>query len=130
MKCGIYFSKGPLNVCPVKEKLCNIFKYKGHFGRLCKSKGRRPVVNNVEEKINNQKCPCSSVDSQVISEEIFCGVINAWTEEGKSGNDDYSVLKKRIVHDDNGPETKKIVNIGLKEAATVNMNNQLDSAVP
>ena len=38
MKCGNAFTKGHLNVCPAKEIVCNICKYKGHFGRLCKSK--------------------------------------------------------------------------------------------
>ena len=50
LECGKGFTKGLLNGCPAKEVLCNICKYKRHFGRLCESKGRRAVVNNVEEK--------------------------------------------------------------------------------
>ena len=51
MKCGNAFTKGHLNVCPAKEIVCNICKYKGHFGRLCKSKGRKPAVNTVDESV-------------------------------------------------------------------------------
>ena len=49
MKCGNVFTKELLNVCPAKEIGCNICKCKGHFGILSKFKGRRPVVNIVEE---------------------------------------------------------------------------------
>ena len=56
MKCGNAFTKGHLNVCPAKEIVCNICKYKGHFGRLCKSKGRKPAVNTVDEAVNSQNC--------------------------------------------------------------------------
>ena len=70
MKCGNAFTKGHLNVCLAKEKICNICKYKGHFGRLCKSKGRRPSVNNVEEVVNNQNCLYSPEDPRA---KIFVG---------------------------------------------------------
>ena len=43
MKCGNAFTMGHLNFCPAKELTCIICKYKGHFGRFCKSKRRRPV---------------------------------------------------------------------------------------
>ena len=72
MKCGNAFTKGHLNVCPAKEIICN---YKGHLGRLCKSKGRRPVVNNLEEIVNNPNCSYSLEDLQVKTKEDFCGVI-------------------------------------------------------
>ena len=45
LKCGNDFTKKHLNVCPAKEIICSIRKYKEQFGSLCKSKGRRPVVN-------------------------------------------------------------------------------------
>ena len=45
LKCGNDFTKKHLNVCSAKEKLCSNRKYKEQFGSLCKSKGRRPVVN-------------------------------------------------------------------------------------
>ena len=101
MKCGNAFTKGHLNVFPAKEKICNICKHKGHFARLCKSKGRKPVVNNVEN-VNNPYCSYSPEEPQVNTNEKFCGVINAWTEEGTSDNDDYSVLNFRTLYDDNG----------------------------
>ena len=101
--------------------LC-ICKYK------CRSKGRRPAVNNVEEIVNNQNCSYSSEDPQATTDENFCGVITAWTEEGTSGNDDYSVLNIRTIYDTNGLETKKLVNIGLGEDAIVNLNILVDSA--
>ena len=57
-------------------------------------------------------------------------MINAWTEEGISDNDDYSVLKIRTIYDTNGLETKKLVNIGLGDDAIVNLNNPVDWASP
>ena len=57
-------------------------------------------------------------------------MINAWTEEGISDNDDYSVLNIRTIYDTNGLETKKLVNIGLGDDATVNLNIPVDSASP
>ena len=130
MKCGNAFTKGHLNVCPAKEIVCNICKYKGHFGRLCKSKGRKPAVNIVDEAVNSQNCSYSPEDLQMRSEENFCGVINAWTEEGISDNDDYSVLNIRTIYDTNGLETKKLFNIGLGDDAIVNLNIPVDSASP
>ena len=109
MKSGNAFTKGHLNVCPAKVKICTIWKYKGHFGKLCKSKKRRLDVINVEENVNNQNFPCSPEDSLVNSEVNFCGVIiNAWTEERTSDNDDHSVLNIRSIYDNNGLETKNL----------------------
>ena len=130
LKCGNAFTKGHLNVCPAKEIVCNICKYKGHFGRLCKSKGRKLAVNTVEETANSQNCSHSPEDLQARSEENLCGVINAWTEEGISDNDDCSVLNIRTIYDTNGLETKKLVNIGLGDDAIVNLNIPVDSASP
>ena len=42
-----------------KKIVCNICKYKGHFGRQCKSKGRKPAVNTVDETVNSQNCSYS-----------------------------------------------------------------------
>ena len=128
MKCGNAFTKGHLNVCPAKEIICNICKYKGHFGRLCKSKGRKPAVNTVEEVVNSQNCSYSPDDPQARIEETFCGGINAWTEEGISDNDDYSVLNIRTIYDTNGMENKKLVNIGLGDDAIVTLNIPVDSS--
>ena len=71
MKCGNAFTKGHLNVCLAKEIVCNICKYKGHFGRLCKSKGRKPAVNIVDEAVNSQDCSYSPEDLQARSEEFL-----------------------------------------------------------
>ena len=122
MKCRNAFTKGHLNMCPAKEIACNNCKYKGLFGRLCKSKGRKPAVNIVDEAVNTQNCSYSPEDLQARSEENFCGVINAWTDEGISDNDDYSVLNIRTIYDINGLEIKNLVNIGLGDDAIVNLN--------
>ena len=124
MKCGNAFTKGHLNLCPAKEIICNISKYKGYFGILCKSKGRRPAVNNV----NNRNCSYSPENPQERIDVNFCCVINAWTEEGISSNDDYSVLNIKTIYDTDGLETKKLVNIGLGEDAIVNLNIPVDLA--
>ena len=92
MKCGNTFTKEHLNVCLAKEIISNFCKYKRHFGRLCESKGRKPDVNNVEEVVNNQNCPYSPENKQARMGEKFCGLNNAWTEEGTSDKDNYSVL--------------------------------------
>ena len=131
IKCGNAFTNGHLNVCPAKKEIiCNICKYEGHFGRLCKSKGRKPAVNTVEEVVNSQNFPYSLEDPQARIEENFCGVINAWTEERISDNDDCSVLNIRTIYDTNEMETKKLVNIGLGDDAIVNLNIPVDSASP
>ena len=57
-------------------------------------------------------------------------MINAWTKEGISDNDDYSVLNFRTIYDANGIETTKLVNIGLGDDAIVKLNIQVDSASP
>ena len=112
-------------------KICNIFKHKGHFGRLCKSKGRKTAVNTVEEVVKSQNCPYSPEDPQArIQENIFFGVINAWTEERISDSGDYSVLNIRTIYDTNGMETKVLVNIGLGDDAVVNLIIPVDSASP
>ena len=116
IKCGNAFTKGHLNVCQAKEIICNICKYKGHFGRLCKSKERKPAVNTVKESAKIQNGSYSPVDTQARIEEKFCGVIKAWTEEGISDNEDYSVLNIRTIYDTNDMETKKLVNIGLGDS--------------
>ena len=95
-------------MCPAKELTCNICKYKGHFGRLCKSKERTPTINNVEEVLSNQNCSYSPENPQTRKDENFCGVIDAWTEEGASDYDDYSVLNIRTIYDTNRLETKKL----------------------
>ena len=130
MKCGNAFNKCHLNVCPAKKTICNICKFKGHFRKLCKSKGRRPTLNNVEEVVNSQNCPYSPEDPRAKIEQNFCGAINAWTEEGISDNDDYSVLNIRTIYYTNGLKTKKLVNIGLGDDAIVKLNIPINSASP
>ena len=113
-----------------EKKICNICKNKGHFGRLFKPKGRKPAVNPVEEVVNSQNCSYSPEDPQARIKENFCGVINAWTDEGISDNGDYSDLNIRTIYDTNGMETKKLVNIGLGDDAIVNLNIPVDLASP
>ena len=130
MKYGNAFTKGHINVCPAKVIICNICNDEGHFGRLCKLKGRRPVVNKVEEIEYNQSCSYSPEHPQILTDENFCGVINAWTEEETSDNDDYSVLNIKTIYNTDSLETKKHVSIGLGEDAIVNKNSPMDSANP
>ena len=68
MKCGNAFTKGHLNVCPAKKIVFNICKYKGHFGRLCNSKGRNPAVNIVDEAVNSQNCSYSPEAKRIFAE--------------------------------------------------------------
>ena len=107
MECGNAFTKGHLNACPVKEKIGFICKYERHFGRLCRSKGRRPSVKIVKETVNNQNCSYYPEVPQATTYQNFCGVIKAWTEEGTGDSDDYSVLNIRRIYDTNCLETKK-----------------------
>ena len=73
----------------------------------------KPAVNSVEEVLNIQNFSYSPEGPQTRIEENFCGVINAWGDEGFSDNDDYYVLNIRTIYDTNGMETKKLGNIGL-----------------
>ena len=77
MKCGNALTKRHLNVCPAKDFIRNTCKYKGHFGRLCKSKAKNPTLNSADENVNNQNCQFSPSQPQSICEENFCGVIIA-----------------------------------------------------
>ena len=111
MKCGGTFSKGHLAVCPAKDTTCTSCKYKGHFTRLCRS--RRKNVNIVNSQIvdntdfNRSDVPDENTD-QVDRE--CCGVINAWSESGQSENDNYSVLNKTTIFDEDGKELSKLLN--------------------
>ena len=57
-------------------------------------------------------------------------VINAWNEYGQSDDDDFSVLSVRTIYDNNGLETKKLLNLGIGWDMIVNMNIPVDSASP
>ena len=132
MKCGGNFTKGHLPVCPAKDTTCTTCKYQAHFTRLCKS--RRKNVNIVDSQIvNKTDCKYPSEQPDVNNDRAnieCCGVINAWSESGKSDNDDYSVLNVTTIHDDQGKELKKILNIGLGNKNQVISNIQVDSASP
>ena len=69
------------------------------FGRLCNSKGRKPVVKKVDDKIYIQNCPYSPLDPHSNHEDIFCGMIYTWSQEGISDNDGYWVLNIRTTYD-------------------------------
>ena len=94
------------------------------------SKERMPVVNNVEEQVNNQTCSYSPVDAQVNQEGNVCGVINALTGEGTSDNDDHSVLNKRFISDDFGLEAKATRKNWMRRGRNCNMNIAVDLASP
>ena len=132
MKCSGNFTKGHLAVCPAKDTTCTTCKYRAHFTRLCKS--RRKNVNIVDSQIvNNTDCKYPSEQSDVNNDRAnieCCGVINAWSESGKSDNNDYYVLNVTTIHDDQGKELKKLLNIGLGNENQVIFNIQVDSASP
>ena len=60
----------------------------------------------------------------------MCGLINAWKKCGQSDDDDFSVLSLRAIYDENGLESKKLLNKGLGWEMIVNMNIPVDSANP
>ena len=60
----------------------------------------------------------------------MCGMINAWNECGQSDDDDLSVLSFRTIYDENGLETKKLLNIGLEWEKIVDMNIAVVFASP
>ena len=48
----------------------------------------------------------------------------------ESDDDDFSVLSVRTIYDNNGLETKKLLNLGIGLDMIVNMNIPVDSASP
>ena len=106
MKCRNTFTKGNLNLCPAKDITCNNCNYKGHFAKLCKSRNKRPTDNYV----NTEWCT------------------RLGNEYGQSDDDDFSVLSVRTFYDNNGLETKKLLNLGIGWDMIVNMNIPVDSA--
>ena len=131
MKCGGTFSKGNLAVCPAKNTTCKSCKYKGHFTRLCKSRRRNVnIVNNQSEdntELNSSDIPYVNTDH--VNRECS-GVINAWSESGKSEKDDYSVLNVSTIFDNDGKELKKLLNFGLGKENQVILDIQVGSASP
>ena len=131
MKCGNTFTKGHLNVCPAKDITCKNCNYKGHFAKLCKSRNKRPTVNNVSNNfVNTENCTYTPPENSWMEEKESCDVINAWNEYGQSDDDDFSVLSVRTIYDNNGLETKKLLNLGIGWDMIVNMNIPVDSASP
>ena len=131
MKCGNTFTKGHLNVCPAKDITCKNCNYKGHFAKLCKSRNKRPTVNNVSNNfVNTENCTYTPPENSWMEEKESCDVINAWNEYGQSDADDFSVLSVRTIYDHNGLETKKLLNLGIGWDMIVNMNIPVDSASP
>ena len=61
---GIHLRKGHLDVCPPKDIACKNCNYKGHFAKLCKSRNKRPAVNNVNDNnVNTENCRCVPLES-------------------------------------------------------------------
>ena len=58
----------------------------------------------------------------------MCGVINASNENGQIDDDNFSVLSVRKIYDENGLETKKLMNIVLGWEMIMNVNIPVDSA--
>ena len=83
------------------------------------------IVDNADS--NPSEHPDASLDH--VTREC-CGVINAWSESGKSETDDCSVLNVTTMFEDDGKELKKLLNIGLGKENQVILNIQVDSASP
>ena len=131
MKCGGTFSKGHLAVCPAKDTICTSCKYKGHLTKLCKSCRKNVNIVNAQLVDNTDFNPSDQPDVNIdhVNREC-CGVINAWSESGKSENDEYTVLKVATIFDDDGKELQKLLNIGLGKENQIILNIQVDSASP
>ena len=129
MKCGNTFTKRHLNICPVKDITCKNCNYKGHFAKLCKSRKKRPTVNTVSDNyVNTEHCRYTPPENSWMEEKESCDFINAWNEYGQSDNDDFSVLSVITIYDNNGLETKKLLNLGIGWDMIVKMNIPVDSA--
>ena len=119
-------------MCRAKDTICTSCKYRGHFTRLCKSHSKKVnVVHNQIVHNTDYNYPLEQPDvfnNRVIRE--CCGVINAWSEFGQSDSDDYSVLDVTTLHDNQGKELKKLLNIGLGKENQVILIIQVDLASP
>ena len=131
IKCGNTFTKGHLNVCPAKDITCKNCNYNGHFAKLCKSRNKKPTKNTVSDiYVNTENCTYTPPENSWMEEKELCDVRNAWNEYGQSDDDDFSVLSVRTIYDNNGLETKKLLNLGIGWDMIVNMNIPVDSASP
>ena len=123
MKCGNPFTRRHLNVCPAKDITCKNCNYKGNFAIIYKSRNKRPTVKTVNDNyVNTENSTYVSPESSWGENQESCNVINAWYEYGQSDVDDFSVLSVRMIYDENGLETKKLLNIGWGWEMIVNMN--------
>ena len=81
MKRGGTFSKEHLAVCPAKDTTCTSCKNRGHFTRLCISRRKNRVVNNIDSQIvQNTDCDYPSEQRDLNNDRVnrkCCGVINA-----------------------------------------------------
>ena len=114
MKCANAFTKGHLNVCPAKDitgKKCN---YRGRFAEPSKSRNKRPPVKFVNDNLVNNIGRTNIPPENFWSDfQETCVVINARNENGQSDDGNFSVLSIRISYDENGQETKKLLNIRM-----------------
>ena len=131
INCGNGFTKGHLNVCPVKDKTCKNCNYKRHFAKLCKSRNKSPTVNTVTDNyVNTENCTFVPPENSWAEHQESGDVINEWNEYGQSDDDDFSVLSVRTIYHKNDLETKKLLNLGIGWDMFVNLNIPVDSASP
>ena len=94
MKWGHTFSKVHLAVCSAKKRSCTFCKHRGNFTRLSKFCRKTVIIGDTQNKDNtdiNYSSHQLDLNNDRVNREC-CGVINTWSESGKSDNVDFSVL--------------------------------------
>ena len=124
MKSRNPFTKGHLNICPVKDITCKNCNYKGPFAKFCKSRNKRPSVNIVSDNhVITENCIYIPPESSCSENQETCGVINAWKENGQSDDDNISGLTVRTTRTRDQETFKQTV--GMENDRE--MNNPVDS---
>ena len=60
---------------PLNDIICSVCNFKALFGRLCKSKAKKPTVKSVDDNVSNQNCQSSPSEPQSSYVGNFSGII-------------------------------------------------------
>ena len=92
------------SLCPAKDIICKNGNYKGLFAKLSIANNKRSSVIIVNDSVNTENCKYVPLEDSWSKNQETWRVFNIWNENGKCGDEDYSVLSVRTIYDQNGLE--------------------------